>query len=418
MNENGRLFEAGADGRVPDRLPRPARLRGDRPGAPRDPRPFFLSLTFPAPHSGTPVELRRPAVAAHARRPRPATATRSRTSRCHGRRTSAGPTATASPRSWRTAAASARRTWPRSRRTTSRSWSRCCPWTTRWDGWSDALTRHRRAGQHADHLHLGQRLLPRRAPGALGEGAALRAGHPRPAHHARARGSRGPPPGSWWATWTWPPRSWTPRGPSPGRVQDGRSLFGPAARPHPRAGPRARARERPRREQRAPVPGAAKQPLPLRPPRHHGRVRALRPAQGPFELRNLEDSDRYAGIRRAPARRLRALQRCRGRGCFKSKPSVRVAARQVRPKRKKRRRRTRGNQSCVVPRPAAVPVRQGRPAGGVGALLGRLAPAGLVAPAPVHRAREAHEAASRPPVDHAGARGHRRRPRGHRRPQR
>ena len=63
---------------------------------------------------------------------------------------------------------------------------------------------------------------------------------------------------------------------------------------------------------------------------------------------NLEDSDRYAGIRRALARRLRALQRCRGRGCFKSKPSVRVAARQVRPKPKKRRRRARGNQSCVA----------------------------------------------------------------------
>ena len=68
----------------------------------------------------------------------------------------------------------------------------------------------------------------------------------------------------------------------------------------------------------------------------------------PYEMKNLEDSDPYAGIRNALARRLRSLQRCRGRACFKSKPSVRVAAREIKPKKKaKRKRRTRKNQSCV-----------------------------------------------------------------------
>ena len=67
----------------------------------------------------------------------------------------------------------------------------------------------------------------------------------------------------------------------------------------------------------------------------------------PFELKNLEDSDRYAAIRRLLSRRLRSLTRCRGRTCFKSKPSVKVALHQVQPKRKKKKRRTRKNQTCV-----------------------------------------------------------------------
>ena len=71
------------------------------------------------------------------------------------------------------------------------------------------------------------------------------------------------------------------RAATPGRVQDGRSLFGLLRDRTPRARPRARAGERPRREQRSAVPGAAQQPLPLRAPRHHRRVRAVRPAQGP-----------------------------------------------------------------------------------------------------------------------------------------
>jgi hypothetical protein len=66
----------------------------------------------------------------------------------------------------------------------------------------------------------------------------------------------------------------------------------------------------------------------------------------PYELKNLEDSDRYAGIRKLLAKRLRSLQRCRGRACFRSKPAVKVALRQVKPKKKKK-KRTRKNQSCV-----------------------------------------------------------------------
>ena len=134
MNENGRVFEAGADGEFQtDFLGR--RASEEIAQAAADPRPFFLSLTFPAPHSGTPVEsddppsLRTPVPAPRHRNtfanvpvPRPPNFGRGR------------PLPT-SPRSWRTAAASAPRTWRRSRRTTSRSSSRCCPWTTPWDGW-------------------------------------------------------------------------------------------------------------------------------------------------------------------------------------------------------------------------------------------------------------------------------------------
>jgi len=67
----------------------------------------------------------------------------------------------------------------------------------------------------------------------------------------------------------------------------------------------------------------------------------------PLQIKNLEDSDPYMPIRRAMSRRLRTLQRCRGRTCFKSKPSVRVAARQIKPKKKRKKRRTRKNQTCV-----------------------------------------------------------------------
>ena len=44
----------------------------------------------------------------------------------------------------------------------------------------------REAREHVHHLHVGQRLLPRRAPRAAGEGAALRAVDPRAADHPRA----------------------------------------------------------------------------------------------------------------------------------------------------------------------------------------------------------------------------------------
>jgi N-acetylglucosamine-6-sulfatase len=70
----------------------------------------------------------------------------------------------------------------------------------------------------------------------------------------------------------------------------------------------------------------------------------------PYELRNLEDLDSYADIRRALAARLRRLQSCRGTlACGASRPVLKVAARQLAPARKKRRPRRHGRSSasCV-----------------------------------------------------------------------
>jgi arylsulfatase A-like enzyme len=70
-------------------------------------------------------------------------------------------------------------------------------------------------------------------------------------------------------------------------------------------------------------------------------------AKDPYELRNLEDLDAYADIRSSLAKRLRKLRRCRGaRECSASRPSLRVAARQLGPKRK-RRPRARAGARCV-----------------------------------------------------------------------
>jgi N-acetylglucosamine-6-sulfatase len=55
MNENGRLFEVGPEGEFQtDYLGR--RASEEILQAAADPRPFFLSLTFPAPHSGAPID--------------------------------------------------------------------------------------------------------------------------------------------------------------------------------------------------------------------------------------------------------------------------------------------------------------------------------------------------------------------------
>jgi N-acetylglucosamine-6-sulfatase len=62
----------------------------------------------------------------------------------------------------------------------------------------------------------------------------------------------------------------------------------------------------------------------------------------PYQLRNLEDLDSYAAIRGALAKRLRKLQRCRGaRACSASRPKLRLTARQqakAKPKRRGKRR--------------------------------------------------------------------------------
>ncbi len=71
----------------------------------------------------------------------------------------------------------------------------------------------------------------------------------------------------------------------------------------------------------------------------------------PYELRNLEDLDSYAPLRRALAARLRRLQSCRGAtACSASRPKLKLAARQERPPPKRRsrgRKRPRASASCV-----------------------------------------------------------------------
>jgi len=67
----------------------------------------------------------------------------------------------------------------------------------------------------------------------------------------------------------------------------------------------------------------------------------------PYQLGNLEDSDLYAPVRRLLARRLRSLKRCRGTRCNAGRPSVRLALSELQPPRKKGKRRARRNQSCV-----------------------------------------------------------------------
>jgi N-acetylglucosamine-6-sulfatase len=72
-------------------------------------------------------------------------------------------------------------------------------------------------------------------------------------------------------------------------------------------------------------------------------------AKDPYELRNLEDLDAYANIRHALAARLRKLQNCRGAtACSASRPSLRVAARQIAPRpQQRRRRRARSDARCL-----------------------------------------------------------------------
>ncbi|HEV2723920.1 MAG TPA: sulfatase [Thermoleophilaceae bacterium] len=68
----------------------------------------------------------------------------------------------------------------------------------------------------------------------------------------------------------------------------------------------------------------------------------------PYELRNLEDSLLYAPVRQLLARRLRSLKRCAGSRCNAGRPSVRLALRELEPARKKGRRPARRNQTCVA----------------------------------------------------------------------
>ncbi len=70
----------------------------------------------------------------------------------------------------------------------------------------------------------------------------------------------------------------------------------------------------------------------------------------PYQLRNLEDLDSYAAIRGALSKRLNRLQRCRGaRACGASRPKLKLTARQQpKPKPKRRgKRRARAAAKCV-----------------------------------------------------------------------
>lgn len=69
----------------------------------------------------------------------------------------------------------------------------------------------------------------------------------------------------------------------------------------------------------------------------------------PYQLRNLEDLDSYAGIRAALTARLRRLQRCRGaRACGSSRPKLKLAARQEQPPPKPTRQRRRKSGARVA----------------------------------------------------------------------
>jgi N-acetylglucosamine-6-sulfatase len=68
----------------------------------------------------------------------------------------------------------------------------------------------------------------------------------------------------------------------------------------------------------------------------------------PYELRNLEDLDSYAAIRKSLAGRLRRLQGCRGTtACSASRPAVKVIARQIAPRARSRRLGPRRSAACA-----------------------------------------------------------------------
>ena len=157
----------------------------------------------------------------------------------------------------------------------------------------DTLRTRARARQHADPVHVGQRLLPRRAPRAARQGARLRALDPRAADHARPgrAGGRAPPP----ARDQRRPRADDPRGRRrQARQAAGRPLALPAARgPRARMGPRPADRGRTRREP-ARLRRDPHLPLRLRPARER-RARALRPRARPVPAHEPAQRPRLRG---------------------------------------------------------------------------------------------------------------------------
>ena len=176
-----------------------------------------------------------------------------------------------------------------------------------------ALRPQRRAREHAVHLHVRQRLLPRRAP-----------------YRSRRCCPTGPPPtcrwscagpacraasasASSWPMWTWRPPSWRRRPAAPGRLQDGRSLLRLLRDPTLELG-REFVHENGAGVNGVPPYRALRNDRFLY-VRHDttGEYGALRPAQGPLRAAPaVDESDEYAGSQPcalAPAARAAALRR-------------------------------------------------------------------------------------------------------------
>lgn len=343
MNENGRIFEKGADGEFQtDYLGR--RASEEVVQAAADPRPFFLSLTFPAPHSGTPIDpddppsLRTPSPAprhrdvfAEEELPRP---------RNFGRANR-----TTKPQ----IVADRRRFSSEDVRAIQENYQQELESLLSVD---DAVGRLLSTlvatGEldntviiytsdngffHGEHGVRSEKVLPYE-PGIRTPLIVRGPGVPQAKRLNQMVGNV-----------DLAPTILDVANALPGRVQDGRSLFGLMRDPSRELG-REFVLENGRGVNSVPKYRAVRNNRFLY-VRHDttGEFELYDLRKDPFQLRNLEDNDRYAFIRKLLATRLRSLQRCRGRACFKSRPSVKVALRQVKPKRE--RRRTRQNQSCV-----------------------------------------------------------------------
>jgi len=346
MNENGRLFEAGASGEFQtDFLGR--RASEEIVQAAADPRPFFLSLTFPAPHSGAPID---PDDPPSLRTPSPAPRHRDV---FRGARLPQGPNFGRADRSTKPQiVADRRRFTAEDVAAIQENYQQELESLLSVD---DAVGRLLNTLQstgelantliiytsdngffHGEHGVRSEKVLPYE-PGIRIPLIMRGPGVPVARRQGQLVGNVDLAPTILDAARA-----------APGRVQDGRSLFTLL---------RDRTLELGREFVLENGRGVNSVPQ-YRALRNNRFLYVRHDSTGEFELydlvkdryqmRNLEDSDRHAGIRRALARRLRVLQRCRGRACFRSRPSVRVAAREIKPKKKAKRRRTRKNQTCLA----------------------------------------------------------------------
>jgi len=345
MNENGRIFQAGADGEFQtDFLGR--RASEEIVQAAADPRPFFLSLTFPAPHNGSPVDsddppsLGTPSPAPRHRNlfaaePLPRPPNFGRADR------STKPQIVADKRRFTADDVAAIQENYQQELESLQSVD---------DAIERLLATLQATGElantviiytsdngffHGEHGVRSEKVLPYE-PGIRIPLIVRGPGVPVNKRQSQLVGNV-----------DLAPTILEIADAQPGRVQDGQSLFGLMRDPSLELG-REFVLENGSGVNNVPAYRALRNNRFLY-VRHDstGEHELYDLRKDPFQLKNLEDSDRHAGILRLLARRLRSLQRCRGRACSKSKPSVRVAVRQIKPKRKKRRRRTRKNQTCV-----------------------------------------------------------------------